>query len=83
VVEARGGLRRVRAAGLSELVRTPWSREDDIKGGYYPDARTPRAEIDLTPIAKSWPGTTVIVGASPSWRVRRFEASWSRGRCGR
>ena len=37
-------------------VRTLWSREDDIKGGYYRPMHVHRAEIGLTPRATSWRG---------------------------
>ena len=45
VVEACAVAKAARAAGLSGPVRTLWSREDDIKGGYYRPMHLHRARI--------------------------------------
>ncbi len=45
VVEACGIAKAARAAGLNVPVRTLWSREDDIKGGYYRPMHLHRARI--------------------------------------
>jgi isoquinoline 1-oxidoreductase beta subunit len=45
VVEACGIAKAARSAGLKVPVRTVWSREDDIKGGYYRPMHLHRARI--------------------------------------
>lgn len=45
VVEACGIARAAQAAGLKAPVRTVWSREDDIKGGYYRPMHVHRAQV--------------------------------------
>ncbi|PHM18874.1 MAG: carbon monoxide dehydrogenase [Curvibacter sp. PD_MW3] len=45
VVEACSIAKAARAAGLNVPVRTLWSREDDIKGGYYRPMHLHRARI--------------------------------------
>ncbi|MBW8721743.1 MAG: xanthine dehydrogenase family protein molybdopterin-binding subunit, partial [Polaromonas sp.] len=45
VVEACNVAKAARGAGLTAAVRTLWSREDDIKGGYYRPMHVHRAEI--------------------------------------
>ncbi len=45
VVEACTVAKVARAAGLEAPVRVMWSREDDIKGGYYRPMHVHRAEI--------------------------------------
>lgn len=47
VVEACQVAKAARAAGLAAPVRTLWSREDDVKGGYYRPLHVHRAEIGL------------------------------------
>ncbi|GAB3415656.1 xanthine dehydrogenase family protein molybdopterin-binding subunit [Massilia agilis] len=47
IVEAVGVAKAWRAAGHSEPVKVMWSREDDIKGGYYRPAYVHRADIGL------------------------------------
>jgi isoquinoline 1-oxidoreductase beta subunit len=54
-----------------------WSREDDIKGGYYRPSHVHRADIGWMPRAISSPGTTSS-SASRSWPARRSKPSWSR-----
>ena len=45
VVEACSVAKAAQAAGIAAPIRTLWSREDDIKGGYYrPDAPAPRRD---------------------------------------
>jgi len=45
VVEAVQVAKAARAAGLNVPVRMVWSREDDVKGGYYRPLHVHRAEI--------------------------------------
>jgi isoquinoline 1-oxidoreductase beta subunit len=45
VVEACGIAKAARGAGLNAPIRTVWSREDDIKGGYYRPMHLHRARI--------------------------------------
>jgi isoquinoline 1-oxidoreductase beta subunit len=47
IVEAVGVAKAWRAAGHQGPVKVMWSREDDIKGGYYRPAYVHRAEIGL------------------------------------
>ncbi|GAB3444717.1 xanthine dehydrogenase family protein molybdopterin-binding subunit [Massilia solisilvae] len=47
IVEAVGVAKAWRAAGHGEPVKVMWSREDDIKGGYYRPAYVHRADIGL------------------------------------
>ncbi|MCZ8251360.1 MAG: xanthine dehydrogenase family protein molybdopterin-binding subunit [Hylemonella sp.] len=45
VVEACGIAKAARGVGLNAPIRTVWSREDDIKGGYYRPMHLHRARI--------------------------------------
>ena len=45
VVEACGIAKAARAAGVNAPVRTVWSREDDMRGGYYRPMHLHRARI--------------------------------------
>ncbi|MGF6782519.1 molybdopterin cofactor-binding domain-containing protein [Paraburkholderia sp. GAS334] len=64
VVEACEVAKAARAAGLNVPVRTLWSREDDIKGGYYRPMHLHRARIgfDVRGNVLAW--DHVIVGQS-------------------
>lgn len=64
VVEACAVAKAAGAAGLAAPVRTLWSREDDIKGGYYRPMHVHRAEIgfDAQGNVLAWDHT--IVGQS-------------------
>ncbi|REN08757.1 hypothetical protein DSI41_22065, partial [Mycobacterium tuberculosis] len=53
-----------RAAGLSAPVRLLWSREDDIKGGYYRPMHLHRARIGFDERGKVLAWDHVIVGQS-------------------
>ena len=64
VVEACGVAKAARAAGLNAAVRTLWSREDDIKGGYYRPMHVHRAEIGFDDQGKVLAWDHVIVGQS-------------------
>lgn len=64
VVEACEIAKAARAAGINAPVRMVWSREDDIKGGYYRPMHLHRAQIafDATGRVLAW--DHVIVGQS-------------------
>ncbi|MBK0392291.1 xanthine dehydrogenase family protein molybdopterin-binding subunit [Ramlibacter algicola] len=64
VVEACQVAKAARAAGLSGPVRTLWSREDDIKGGYYRPLHLHRAEIGFDDKGNILAWDHVIVGQS-------------------
>jgi len=64
VVEACQVARAARAAGLDAPVRTLWSREDDIKGGYYRPMHVHRAEIGFDGKGNILAWDHVIVGQS-------------------
>ncbi len=64
VVEACHVARAARAAGLNAPVRTLWSREDDIKGGYYRPMHVHRAEIGVDAQGQITAWDHVIVGQS-------------------
>jgi isoquinoline 1-oxidoreductase subunit beta len=64
VVEACEVAKVARAAGLSAPVRTLWSREDDIKGGYYRPMHVHRAEIGFDDKGNILAWDHVIVGQS-------------------
>jgi isoquinoline 1-oxidoreductase beta subunit len=77
VVEACNVAKAARGAGLTAAVRTLWSREDDIKGGYYRPMHVHRAEIGFDDKGEilAWDHVIVgqsIVGGTP------FEGLWSR-----
>ena len=64
VVEACQVAKAARAAGIKAPVRTLWSREDDVKGGYYRPVHVHRAEIGLDAQGKVLAWDHVIVGQS-------------------
>ncbi|MES3000617.1 MAG: xanthine dehydrogenase family protein molybdopterin-binding subunit [Pseudomonadota bacterium] len=64
VVEACQVAKAARAAGLDAPVRTLWSREDDIKGGYYRPMHVHRAEIGFDAQGNILAWDHVIVGQS-------------------
>ncbi|RDK01498.1 xanthine dehydrogenase family protein molybdopterin-binding subunit [Paraburkholderia lacunae] len=64
VVEACEVAKAVRSAGLNAPVRTLWSREDDIKGGYYRPLHLHRARIGFDARGKVLAWDHVIVGQS-------------------
>lgn len=64
VVEACGIARAAQAAGLKAPVRTVWSREDDIKGGYYRPMHLHRAQIGFDERGRVLAWDHVIVGQS-------------------
>ena len=64
VVEACNVAKAARAAGVNAPVRTLWSREDDIKGGYYRPMHVHRAEIGFDSQGNVLAWDHVIVGQS-------------------
>jgi isoquinoline 1-oxidoreductase beta subunit len=64
VVEACEVAKAARAAGLNAPVRTLWSREDDIKGGYYRPMHLHRARIGFDERGQVLAWDHVIVGQS-------------------
>jgi isoquinoline 1-oxidoreductase beta subunit len=64
VVEACEIAKAARAAGLDAPVRLLWSREDDIKGGYYRPMHLHRARIGFDERGKVLAWDHVIVGQS-------------------
>jgi isoquinoline 1-oxidoreductase beta subunit len=64
VVEACNVAKAARAAGVNAPVRTLWSREDDIKGGYYRPMHVHRAEIGWDAQGNILAWDHVIVGQS-------------------
>ncbi len=64
VVEACQVVKAARAAGITVPVRTLWSREDDIKGGYYRPMHVHRAEIGFDAQGNILAWDHVIVGQS-------------------
>ncbi|MES2972029.1 MAG: xanthine dehydrogenase family protein molybdopterin-binding subunit [Pseudomonadota bacterium] len=64
VVEACAVAKAARAAGLNVPVRTLWSREDDIKGGYYRPMHLHRASIGFDDRGNVLAWDHVIVGQS-------------------
>ncbi|MHA7683776.1 xanthine dehydrogenase family protein molybdopterin-binding subunit [Cupriavidus sp. PET2-C1] len=64
VVEACEVAKAARAAGMNVPVRTLWSREDDIKGGYYRPMHLHRARIGVDERGKVLAWDHVIVGQS-------------------
>lgn len=64
VVEACGVAKAARAAGINAPVSTLWSREDDIKGGYYRPMHVHRAEIGFDAQGNILAWDHVIVGQS-------------------
>jgi isoquinoline 1-oxidoreductase subunit beta len=64
VIEACEIAKAARAAGLSVPVRTLWSREDDIRGGYYRPLHLHRAHVGFDERGKVLAWDHVIVGQS-------------------
>ncbi|KQU89138.1 carbon monoxide dehydrogenase [Variovorax sp. Root318D1] len=64
VVEACEIAKAARAAGLNVPVRLLWSREDDVKGGYYRPMHLHRAHIGFDERGKVLAWDHVIVGQS-------------------
>ncbi|MGV3725535.1 molybdopterin cofactor-binding domain-containing protein [Hydrogenophaga sp.] len=64
VTEACTVAKAAQAAGLSAPVRTVWSREDDMRGGYYRPMHVHRAEIGFDTQGKVLAWDHVIVGQS-------------------
>ena len=64
VVEACSVAKAAQAAGLSAPVRTLWSREDDVRGGYYRPMHVHRAEIGFDAQGNVLAWDHVIVGQS-------------------
>ncbi|MBX9961029.1 MAG: xanthine dehydrogenase family protein molybdopterin-binding subunit [Burkholderiaceae bacterium] len=64
VVEACGIAQAARQAGLNVPVRTVWSREDDIKGGYYRPMHLHRARIGFDAQGQVLAWDHIIVGQS-------------------
>jgi isoquinoline 1-oxidoreductase beta subunit len=64
VVEACGIAKAARAAGLDAPVRTVWSREDDIAGGYYRPMHLHTARIGFDAQGQVLAWDHVIVGQS-------------------
>ncbi|SEG16166.1 xanthine dehydrogenase family protein molybdopterin-binding subunit [Bosea lathyri] len=63
-VEACAIAKGAREAGLDAPVRTVWSREDDMKGGYYRPMHLHRARIGFDDTGKVLAWDHVIVGQS-------------------
>ena len=64
VTEACNVAKAAMSAGLNVPVRVVWSREDDIKGGYYRPMHVHRAEIGFDAKGKVLAWDHVIVGQS-------------------
>jgi isoquinoline 1-oxidoreductase subunit beta len=64
VVEACAIAKAAQAAGLAAPVRTVWSREDDIRGGYYRPMHLHRARIGFDDRGRVLAWDHVIVGQS-------------------
>jgi len=64
VVEACTVAKLAMAAGVTAPIRVLWSREDDIKGGYYRPMHVHRAEIGFDAKGKVLAWDHVIVGQS-------------------
>jgi isoquinoline 1-oxidoreductase subunit beta len=64
VIEACEVAKAARAAGLNVPVRTLWSREDDIKGGYYRPMHLHRARIGFDQRGNVLAWDHVLVGQS-------------------
>ena len=64
VIEACEVAKAARTAGLNAPVRLLWSREDDIKGGYYRPMHLHRARIGFDESGKVLAWDHVIVGQS-------------------
>ena len=66
VTEACAVAKAARAAGLEAPIKTQWSREDDIRGGYYRPMHLHRAHIGLDAQGEVLAWDHVIVGQSKS-----------------
>ncbi|HEX3141244.1 MAG TPA: xanthine dehydrogenase family protein molybdopterin-binding subunit, partial [Rhizobacter sp.] len=64
VVEACNVVKAAQAAGIAAPIRTLWSREDDIKGGYYRPMQLHTAKIGFDAQGKVIAWDHVIVGQS-------------------
>lgn len=64
VIEACQVAKAAHAAGIAAPVRTLWSREDDIRGGYYRPLHVHRAEIGFDAQGNILAWDHVIVGQS-------------------
>ncbi|MCZ8091927.1 MAG: xanthine dehydrogenase family protein molybdopterin-binding subunit [Acidovorax sp.] len=64
IVEACGVAKAARTAGVTAPVRLLWSREDDIKGGYYRPMHVHRADIGFDAQGNILAWDHVIVGQS-------------------
>ncbi|CAN7348491.1 xanthine dehydrogenase family protein molybdopterin-binding subunit [Pseudoduganella sp. LjRoot289] len=64
VMEACGIAKAARTAGLNAPVRTVWSREDDMRGGYYRPMHLHRARIGFDASGKVLAWDHAIVGQS-------------------
>jgi isoquinoline 1-oxidoreductase beta subunit len=64
IVEAVNVAKAYRAAGKSGPLKVIWSREDDIKGGYYRPSHVHRADIGLDAKGKILAWDHAIVGQS-------------------
>ena len=64
-VEACEIAKAARAAGLNAPVRTLWSREDDMRGGFYRPMHLHRARIGFDERGNVLAGTTSL-SANPS-----------------
>ncbi len=64
IVEAVNVAKAYRAAGKTGPVKVIWSREDDIKGGYYRPSHVHRADIGLDAKGKIVAWDHAIVGQS-------------------
>lgn len=64
IIEAVNVAKAYRAAGKSGPVKVIWSREDDIKGGYYRPSHVHRADIGLDAKGKILAWDHAIVGQS-------------------
>jgi isoquinoline 1-oxidoreductase beta subunit len=64
IVEAVNVAKAYRAAGRTGPVKVIWSREDDIKGGYYRPSHVHRADIGLDAKGKIVAWDHAIVGQS-------------------
>ncbi|MDP4300849.1 xanthine dehydrogenase family protein molybdopterin-binding subunit [Leptothrix discophora] len=64
IVEACGVAKAARAAGLNVPVRMVWSREDDIRGGYYRPMHLHTARIGFDEKGRITAWDHVIVGQS-------------------
>ncbi|MBQ0958871.1 xanthine dehydrogenase family protein molybdopterin-binding subunit [Ideonella sp. 4Y11] len=64
VVEACGIAKAARAAGLKAPIQTVWTREDDLRGGYYRPMHLHRAQIGFDAQGRVLAWDHAIVGQS-------------------